>query len=314
MTTLPRVSVIIPVYNRELYLRDALDSVVSQEGVEIELIVVDDGSTDSSRDIVREYPSAILIEQKNHGVSHARNEGLKRATAKYVKFLDSDDLLVPGILAQQTEFMERSAPEVIVYGDGAHFYRNLKVYRDTKVEFGAKEDQVVALLTKAIQTSLPLHRRTVLASLGGFDENLYFAEEYHLHIRLAMAGYIFRRLPGRCTYIRNHGSPNRLTNQNAQRIKRSIKTSSTRKDTYFELLQGHYNGNFPPKLRHHMVTGALSRSLPRLLRIDITGARNALSAVQKYGPHNIDYIICLPKAIWRSSRPALGRLRRRILT
>ena len=94
----PKLSVIIPVYNAEDYLRMNLDSLISQSLKEIEIICVDDGSTDSSRDIVREYMEkderVKLICQKNQFAGAARNNGMTIATGEYVHFLDADDYVL----------------------------------------------------------------------------------------------------------------------------------------------------------------------------------------------------------------------------
>ena len=93
----PKISVIIPVYNVEKYLRECLDSIVNQTFKDIEIICVDDGSTDKSLEILREYEQKdkriIVISQPNKGVSTARNIGMQQATGKYMMFVDSDDYI-----------------------------------------------------------------------------------------------------------------------------------------------------------------------------------------------------------------------------
>ena len=96
---MPKISVIIPVYNAEQYLRKCLDSVVSQTFRDIEIICVDDGSTDGSGAILDEYAAKdnriVVIHQANAGVAAARNTGLKSAQGEYLAFLDSDDAYNP---------------------------------------------------------------------------------------------------------------------------------------------------------------------------------------------------------------------------
>ena len=91
------ISVIIPVYNVENYLRECLDSVINQSLDNIEIICVNDGSTDKSRDILSEYKNKdkriSILDKENGGLSSARNAGLKAAVGKYVFFLDSDDCI-----------------------------------------------------------------------------------------------------------------------------------------------------------------------------------------------------------------------------
>jgi len=109
------VSVVIPVYNVEKYLRECLDSVLAQSHPNIEIICVNDGSTDSSRKILDEYPRVQIIDQENAGLGAARNVGLAAATGKYVYFLDSDDKIVPEAIACLTALAERENLDQIVF-------------------------------------------------------------------------------------------------------------------------------------------------------------------------------------------------------
>ncbi len=106
----PDVSLIIPVFNNELYLDESLSSARAQEGLSLEIIIIDDGSTDASLSKIKAHaendPRIIVIAQANQGVSAARNAGLDRASGKWLAFLDGDDWLAPGSLAawhQQAE-------------------------------------------------------------------------------------------------------------------------------------------------------------------------------------------------------------------
>ena len=114
------ISVIMPVYNVQAYLRPCLDSVLSQSLRDIEVICVDDGSTDASGGILEEYRArdarVRIISTANQGLSCARNTGLAAAAGKYVYFVDSDDLLVPDALARMFERAEHDALEVLAVG------------------------------------------------------------------------------------------------------------------------------------------------------------------------------------------------------
>ncbi len=112
------ISVIIIVYNAEKYLRECIESVISQQGVNIEIIIVDDGSTDSSLSICEQYSkkdSRIkLIHKKNGGASSARNAGLDEASGEYIYFVDSDDVVAEGALQTLYEKIEESKADFVM--------------------------------------------------------------------------------------------------------------------------------------------------------------------------------------------------------
>lgn len=111
----PLVSVIVPAYNAARYVAEAIDSIVAQEVAEMEIIVVDDGSTDATPRVLAEYatrPGFTVIRTGNEGVAAARNQGLDRACGRYLAFLDADDRWRPGKLRREIELLE-SDPEVV---------------------------------------------------------------------------------------------------------------------------------------------------------------------------------------------------------
>lgn len=285
----PQVSVIIPVYNASSFLRQSIESVIAQSGVKIELIVVDDGSNDGSQEIARSYPEVRLIEQNRQGACKARNVGLSNSTAEFVKFLDADDYLEPEIIRKQVDFLEKASDREIPYSDIRFFsdesdYSLIKAY-----EFDHGNDQVIQLFKTNIQTSAPLHRRKLLLEVGGFDERLVRAQEYNLHIRLAMAGCRFVRLPSVGTHIREHASPHRITNQRSG--KRVELNAELRRQIYVELLQRHYGDVIPRTLRQNFVSNAVERALTQLRRGDIEGARKALAQMMTIEPTPFDTIV-----------------------
>ena len=114
------ISIIIPIYNAEQYLRQCLDSIISQDYDELELLLIDDGSVDGSLGICREFAAKdsriIVVQKENTGVSDTRNAGLERATGDYVLFVDADDYLVPGALGKiNTSLQENGFPDMLVW-------------------------------------------------------------------------------------------------------------------------------------------------------------------------------------------------------
>jgi glycosyltransferase involved in cell wall biosynthesis len=108
MAVRPRVSVIIPTYNRAYILRDALESALSQDGADMEVIVADDGSTDSTAGLVTEYGSrAVYLRQEHCGAARARNLAVSASRGDFIAFLDSDDVWLPGKVSLELECLER---------------------------------------------------------------------------------------------------------------------------------------------------------------------------------------------------------------
>lgn len=103
------VSIVIPVYNGEKYIERALDSVVNQTYRNIEVIIIDDGSTDNTRALclpyVEKYPNFTLLSIKNEGVANARNIGIERAGGKYITFFDGDDELLPTFISESVDYI-----------------------------------------------------------------------------------------------------------------------------------------------------------------------------------------------------------------
>ena len=114
-----KVSVILPVYNVEKYLKECLDSILNQTLQEIEVICVDDGSTDRSLEILREYEKkdkrVIVLTQENKGAGAARNKGLAIAKGEYLSFLDSDDFFASGMLEEAYRRCVEKKAQICVY-------------------------------------------------------------------------------------------------------------------------------------------------------------------------------------------------------
>ena len=117
------VSVIIPIYNTGKYLKQCMDSIINQSLKDIEIICVNDGSTDNSLDILKEYSNIKIINQKNQGLSIARNTGLKYANGEYIYFCDSDDFLQLDALENLYLFAKYNNLDIL-YFDGVAFFES----------------------------------------------------------------------------------------------------------------------------------------------------------------------------------------------
>ncbi len=184
----PRISVIIPTFNRAGPLRRALKSVFAQTAPPAEVIVIDDGSEDDTREMVRrEFPDSIYIHQENAGVSHARNRGIQAAGGDWIALLDSDDEWLPGKLASQMALLEE-LPECRLCHTEEIWIRNGR--RVNPMKKHAKSGGWIfqrCLPLCVISPSTSLIHRSLFDECGLFDEKLPVCEDYDLWLRICAA-------------------------------------------------------------------------------------------------------------------------------
>jgi glycosyltransferase involved in cell wall biosynthesis len=196
-----KISVIIPTYNRSHLIKDAVESVLSQTYQDFELIIIDDGSTDNTREVLAEYGERLqYIYQENQGRSAARNHGINLAKGEYIAFLDSDDVWFPDKLARQVPILE-SAPDnvVLVHGYKCIVDKNLqpipgwelklrKLY--TLAERG-EETYENYLHSNCIFTSTILARKAAIIEISGYDTSTQGVEDLDFYLRLLLLNYNF---------------------------------------------------------------------------------------------------------------------------
>lgn len=182
---LPTVSVIIPTYNRAAIVTEAIDSVLAQTFRDFELIVVDDGSTDDTRDRLIGYSERIcLICQENHGVSHARNVGIRAAQGRYIALLDSDDLWLPKKLETQIAVMEAHADIPLCHTEEIWIRRGVRVNQMKKHQKHGGYIFPNCLPFCVISPSSVMIHRALFDEVGDFDESLPACEDYDLWLRV----------------------------------------------------------------------------------------------------------------------------------
>lgn len=197
----PRVSVVIPTYNRAATLGRAVGSVLSQDFRDIEVIIVDDGSTDGTEEVVASFEDKrirFISHDVNRGVGAARNTGIEAAKGDIVAFQDSDDEWLYRKLGKQLARLEDAGETcVLVYCTKIVYGRDEKRRRGTRriacvpppdaVELRGDMREVMARTT-SISPQTMLVRRQALLDIGGFDERLYGSEEWDLAFRLSRLG------------------------------------------------------------------------------------------------------------------------------
>ena len=198
----PSVSVVIPAYNAEKYIKASIESVFAQSYQDFEVIVVDDGSTDRTKDVLDQFGNRIrMIKGPNKGPSGARNTGIRASRGRYVAFLDSDDLWTADKLAVQVRFLENHSDVGMVFSDMLKFnsrgvisesylknVRKIKNCYDTLLRNrdGLNNATELLLQCNLIPTGSVLVRRDCLLKAGLFDENLRTVEDLDLWLRLSM--------------------------------------------------------------------------------------------------------------------------------
>ena len=179
----PTISFIIPAYNAAAYIARAIDSALAQTLPPLEVIVIDDGSSDNTVEVVEKYPAPVrLLRKANGGPASARNLGAKEAKGEWLALLDADDTCLPARLEREAALMDD--PKVaVIYARPAPLQNDLTF--------------VTLWKRNAITTSSVLLRKSALEQVGWFDESreLISVEDYNLWLRLAHAGWRFAVAP-----------------------------------------------------------------------------------------------------------------------
>ncbi|NPA40411.1 MAG: glycosyltransferase [Thermodesulfobacteria bacterium] len=181
----PLVSVIIPTYNRAYILKNAIESVLSQD-IDLELIVVDDASTDETPELVKKYPLVYIKHSFRRGPASARNTGLRHARGEYIAFLDSDDVFLPGKLKKQLEFFEKN-PEFSLVQTEELWFKGDRLIKPKKIHKKAEGwffHRAVKLCVVSISTVMI--KKEVFKKVGIFDEAFPVCEDYEFWLRVSL--------------------------------------------------------------------------------------------------------------------------------
>ena len=205
----PKVSVIIPAYNAEKFVKEAVDSALAQTYPDCEVIVVNDGSTDGTENVLRPYIDArkiVYISQINKGLAGARNAGIRAARGEYIALLDSDDLFLPEKIARQLRALQEHSEYGVCYCDLLHFSDSRAPRQFYHHRYTYPSGDVFApLLHKQFINPLAVFaRRDVFEKYGYFDESLRRSEDWDLWLRLAHAGVKFFYLDEVLAHYRVH--------------------------------------------------------------------------------------------------------------
>lgn len=214
----PSVSVIIPTYNVEGFIGETIDSVLAQTYQDFEIIVVDDGSSDRTSEIISAYgPSVRVIRQENSGVCVARNRGISEAAGQYICLMDHDDYWFPEKLAQQVDVMHKFSDCGVVFASFIRWHPNTNGSYPPPSSFDSSSfpndvDPDFSgwiyhqfLIDCWMLTSTAMFRREVFDRCGKFDEMLPYSEDWDLWLRVSRE-YRFIKLKRPNTLYRQHSS------------------------------------------------------------------------------------------------------------
>ncbi len=191
----PLVSVIVPCYNGEKFIKEAIESALAQTYSDLEVIVVDDGSIDTSRTIIASFkdPRVRYHYKKNEGVSAARNLGIRLSRGAYIAFLDADDLWLPAKLSQQVREIERDSAIALVHCSSYIVNAGGETIGEVPAKGGSDILRDLLLIGNVVGSpSGVLVKKSVLEAVGCFDESLSTAADWDLWIRIAQKFMIAR--------------------------------------------------------------------------------------------------------------------------
>lgn len=259
------VSVIIPTHNRSGLLRQAVESVLNQTHRKLELLIVDDGSTDDSKKVIEEYAGqdrrVIFLQQENAGVSAARNRGISSARGKYLLFLD-DDMLLPHALQKMLSFLKSRSKDVkLVYGDAFryHQHENRKVLSDLPSVGDKPGLYLQFLMGNPILSVFVLVEKKAVLEAGMFDPRFICGQDFDLWMKIILKQRIAKlRIP--VALYRVH---------EAQRVSNRARVRYYSDCVALKLLQAIEPGElFPEKRRKEELANALEGLARSVLRTD----------------------------------------------
>ena len=186
----PCVSVIVPAFNSALFITDALNSVFTQQITDMEIIVIDDGSTDDTVNELTNFSDRLqVVTQENAGPAAARNRGLQLAHGEFVLFLDADDLILPGKLAEQVAILRKRPFLGAIHSGWQIIDESGAIIQTIQPWHDAPQlDLLTWLQWKPVRLGATLFRREWLNRINGFDETLRQSEDVDLMLRLVLAG------------------------------------------------------------------------------------------------------------------------------
>lgn len=218
----PSISVVIPAYNHEKFIKETIESILNQTFEDFELIIIDDRSTDKTAQLIKEFSDKRIRfyeNDENKGIFHNRSLGVNLAKGKYIALLDSDDLMYPNRLQVQYDFLEKNSD--------THYCGSLgTLIDDNSVEIGELNKvtgtlNATLLFANQIINPAVMFRRSILEKVGGY-ENFSPAEDYHYTLKVVFNNLKIVNLNERLVKYRVHSYNTSSNTENLIRAEKSI--------------------------------------------------------------------------------------------
>lgn len=294
------VSIVIPCYNGEKFIREAVDCALGQTWPKTEIVVVDDGSTDGSADILRSYGERIrVVTQPNRGLAAARDSGIRASRGEFLSFLDADDYLSPGFAQDMAEALTGTGAAIAYCG-----WQNIGSRDRSNEPYIPPDYEATGKIESFLRSASPwpvhaaMIRADVLRETGGFDESLPTCEDYEFWLRTASTRPIVR-VEKVMAFYRHHGE----TQMSSRRWRQAhyvwlIKREFVRRSP--ELV-----ASISPERLRELIDGALhKRGFDAYWRRDLESAQRTFRQLLRIGywsRKDLKYLLpaLLPEGVYR---------------
>jgi len=204
----PLCSIIIPTYNHGKYVERSVQCALDQTYPNVEVIVVDDGSTDDTPERVKRFKDRIIyIRKENTGRGDNRNKAIERSSGKYIQFLDADDTIASYKLEKQIPFLEADSEIAVVYSDCSSNDAAGEEMENVSYPLAEREDPLPILVRRTLfGIHAAITRRDAIIKVGMFDPHPLAQEDWDLWLKLAIEGYRFKYVPGDLAHYDQTGS------------------------------------------------------------------------------------------------------------
>jgi glycosyltransferase involved in cell wall biosynthesis len=226
-----KVTVAMPAFNAAEYIGEAIASILDQEFESFELVIVDDGSTDSTWNLMKQYAKhpkvRVLRNAKNLGAGRTRNLLTELASGEYITPCDADDLLLPGVLRKFNDYLDSHPGVGAVYGDVLELMTDPdKIVVRPPTLYGKNADDGWDLIENTVNHAGSMIRKSLMVQVGGYDESVYSIDDWSLWLKLAEITR-FKYMKGEISYVwRRHPSSLTQTDRNWHRDVEKIRNEA----------------------------------------------------------------------------------------